>query len=179
MVLGADKLLELVEKKKLVENLCERELNEPEGTGFDLRVGEFFKIKGEGYLGEKERKTCNIESVIKYEEGKTKSIKIKPGEFYLIKTIETVNIPNDLVAEFKPRTTMQRMGIIFRSSQASPGYSGELTFAIHNAGPCEVEIELGARVAHVIFHQVNGKTHLYRGQWQGGRVTTENKEVQI
>jgi len=179
MVLGVDKLLKLVQEKKLVENLCERELTNPEGTGFDLRVGEIFKIKGDGFLGETERKTCDIESVAKYEEGKKNTIIVKPGDFYLFKTIETVNIPDNLVAEFKPRTTMQRMGIIFRSSQASPGYSGELTFAMHNAGPCEVTIEMGARLAHVIFHEVDGKTHLYRGQWQGGRVTTEKKETQV
>jgi deoxycytidine triphosphate deaminase len=179
VVLGVDKLLELVEKQKLVENLCERELTNPEGTGFDLRVGELFKISGEGYLGETERKTCDIESVAKYEEGKVTTHVIKPGDFYLFKTIETVNIPDNLVAEFKPRTTMQRMGIFFRSSQASPGYSGELTFAIANVGPCEVKLEMGARVCHVIFHEVNGKTHLYRGQWQGGRVTTGEKEVQV
>lgn len=179
MFLGVDKLLELVKKKKLVEGLCERELENPEGTGFDLRVGEFFKIKGKGFLGETERETCNIESVAKYKEGEKRSVVIKAGDFYLIKTIEKVNLPDDLVGFFKPRTTMQRMGIIFRSSQVSPGYSGELTFAINNAGPCEITIELGARVCHVIFAEVKGKTHLYRGQWQGGRVTTEKKETQV
>ena len=179
MFLGVDKLLELVKEKKLVENLCDRELKEPEGTGFDLRLGEIFRIKGNGFLGETERRTCDIESIEKYEEGKKKPVVIKPGDFYLIKTIETVNIPDDLVAFFKPRTTMQRMGIFLRSSQASPGYSGELTFAIKNEGPCEVEVEMGARVAHVLFARVDGKTHLYRGQWQGGRVTTEGKETQV
>jgi len=179
MVLGVDKLLELVHEKKLIEGLCERELTNPEGTGFDLRLGELFTISGEGYLGEKERKTCDITSVAKYEEGKLITYTIKPGEFYLIKTIEKVNIPDNLVAEFKPRTTMQRMGIFFRASNGAPGYSGELTFAISNVGPCEVRIELGARVCQVIFHEVRGKTSLYRGQWQGGRVTTEGKEVQV
>ena len=104
---------------------------------------------------------------------------MKPDDFYLIKTIEKLNLPDDLVGFFKPRTTMQRMGILFRSSQVSPGYSGELTFAIKNVGPSEVTIELGARVCHVIFAEVKGKTHLYRGQWQGGRVTTDKKETQV
>ncbi|NTU69291.1 hypothetical protein HGB13_00460 [bacterium] len=179
MFLGVDELLKLVHEKKLVENLCDRELNEPEGTGFDLRLGEIFKIKGDGFLGETERRTCDIESLGKYEEGKKSSVIVKPGDFYLVKTIETVNIPDNLIAFFKPRTTMQRMGIFLRSSQASPGYSGELTFAIANEGPCEVEIEMGARIAHVLFAEVKGKTHAYRGQWQGGRVTTEGKETQV
>ena len=35
MFLGVDELLKLVHEKKLVENLCDRELNDPEGTGFE------------------------------------------------------------------------------------------------------------------------------------------------
>ena len=179
MFLGVDELLKLVHEKKLVENLCDRELNDPEGTGFDLRLGEIFKIYGLGFLGETERKTCEIESLEKYNPKEKKSIIVKPGDFYLVKTIETVNIPDNLVAFFKPRTTMQRMGIFLKASQASPGYSGKLTFAIKNEGPCEVEIEMGARIVHVLFAEVKGKTHAYRGQWQGGRVTTEKKETQV
>ena len=38
MILGPKKLLELVKKKKLVENLAHRELTNPEGAGFDLRL---------------------------------------------------------------------------------------------------------------------------------------------
>jgi len=30
-----------------------------------------------------------------------------------------------------------------------------------------------------MFFQVKGKTHLYRGQWQGGRVTTKKREKQV
>lgn len=179
MVLGVDKLLTLVKERALVKDLCERELVNPEGTGFDLRIGELFTISGEGYLGETERKTCNIKSVARYEASEKSSIEIRPGDFYLFKTIEKINVPDNLVATFLPRTTLQRMGIYFKASQASPGYSGELTFALANLGPCKVKIELGARVCHVIFHEVKGKTHLYRGQWQGGRVTTKEKETQI
>ena len=179
MFLGVDKLLDLVKKEKLVEGLCERELENPEGSGFDLRIGELFEISGKGFLGETERKTCGIKSVAEYEEGDKRSVVIKPGDFYLFKTIEKVNMPDNLVGFFKPRSTMQRMGIFLRSSQVSAGYSGELTFAIKNEGPCEVEIEMGARVIHVMFARIDGKTNLYRGQWQGGRVTTEGKEVQV
>ncbi len=37
-MIGTKELLKLVKKKKLVENLCDRELQNPEGTGFDLRI---------------------------------------------------------------------------------------------------------------------------------------------
>jgi len=175
MFLGVDKLLELVKSKKLVEDLCERELTNPEGCGFDLRLGKVWKIKGKGFLGVDSRKTCEIEEAIP----KNKAVVIKPGDFFLVKTIEKVNVPNNLVGILKPRSSLQRMGLMLRTTQIAPGYSGELTFALHNCGPATVKIEMGARIVHVLFSQVDGKTAIYRGQWQGGRVTTRKKEKQV
>jgi len=147
--LGVDELLKLVHEKNLVEDLCERELTNPEGCGFDLRLAEAYTIKGEGYLGVEERKTCEIETV---NPGIVNpGIEIKPGDFYLVKTIEKVNVPDNLVGILKPRSTLQRMGLFLRTTQIAPGYSGELTFALKNEGPATVKIEIGARIAHVIF----------------------------
>src|SRR5258708_7485290 len=87
MVLGPKELLKLVKKIKLVEDLSERELTNPEGAGFDLRLGEVFKISGKAFLGETHRKTPDIESVMVYNEKKKQAIKIKPGEYFLVKTI--------------------------------------------------------------------------------------------
>jgi len=42
--------------KDFVENLSERELNNPEGAGFDIRVREIFKVKSDGFLGIETRK---------------------------------------------------------------------------------------------------------------------------
>ena len=42
---------------------------------------------------------------------KITSITIKPGQFYLLSSIETFNIPLDLTVNFKPRTTLFRSGL--------------------------------------------------------------------
>jgi len=177
MILGPKKLLQLVKTKKLVEGLSERELTNPEGAGFDLRLGEVYKISGEAFLGETHRKTPDITTVATY--GKEKSIKIKSGEFYLVKTIEKINLPIDLSAVILPRTTTFRSGLFLRTGPIQPGYSGELTFGLKNEGPITVEIEMGARFTHVIFHEIKGSGSQYRGQWQGGRVTTKKREKQV
>ena len=179
MILGPAKLLELVRKKKLVENLAERELTNPEGAGFDLRLGEVYKISGSAFLGETERKTPSIKLVQKYKKGSKNKIKIKPGDFYLATTIERVNTPQNLTINFKPRTTTFRSGLFLRTGNVAPGYRGKLTFAIKNEGPIPVTIEMGARIVHAQFEEVKGGGSMYRGQWQGGRVTTKKKEKQI
>lgn len=179
MILGPKLLLKLVKEQKLVENLSERELTNPEGAGFDLRLGEVYKIKGTAFLGETHRKTADIELVKKYKEGKKDSIKIKPGDFFLVKTIEKINLPINLSAVILSRTTTFRSGLFIRTGPVQPGYQGELTFGLKNEGPITVEIEMGARFVHVLFQEVKGSGSQYRGQWQGGRVTTRKREKQV
>lgn len=179
MILDPKLLLKLVKDKKLVENLSERELTNPEGTGFDLRLGEVFKISGKAFLGETHRQTPDIESVKVYNPKKTSSIKIKPGDFFLVKTIEKINLPLNLSAVIIPRTTTFRSGLFIRTGPIQPGYSGELTFGLKNEGPITVEIEMGARFVHLIFHEIKGEGSAYRGQWQGGRVSATKREKQV
>lgn len=179
MILGPKHLLQLVKTKKLVENLSERELTNPEGAGFDLRLGEVYKISGTAFLGETERKTANIKLVQKYAKSVKRAIKIKPGDFILVTTIESFNLPNNLTANFKPRSTTFRSGLFLRTGNVAPGYKGPVTFGLKNEGPVTVTIEMGARFVHVQFDEVKGGGSTYRGQWQGGRITTKKKEKQV
>lgn len=179
MIIGPKKLLQLVKKVKLVEDLAEREFTNPEGAGFDLRLGEVFAIKGKAFLGVNERETPKVSSKIKYQRSKRNSITIKPGDFYLISTIEKVNLPQDITANFKPRTTTFRSGLFIRTGNVAPGYKGKLTFGMKNEGPVPVTLELGCRIVHVQFEWVDGGGSLYRGQWQGGRITTKRREKQV
>lgn len=204
MVLGPKKLLELVKTQNLVEGLSERELTNPEGAGFDLRLGEVYKISGEAFLGETERRTPDVKLIAKYKgEVKsanqpsvkykdrdkkrkaklskilTKQITIKPGEFYLVKTVESFNVPANLTVNFKPRTTTFRSGLFIRTGNVAPGYKGPVTFGLKNEGRCIVTIEMGARFVHAQFEEVKGGGSMYRGQWQGGRVTARKKEKQV
>ena len=104
---------------------------------------------------------------------------MKQGEAYVITTFEKVNLPNNLMAELFPRSTLHRSGIVMTSGNIHPGYCGEISFLFFNAGKAKMEIELGARIVHIIFWEVKGKTNIYRGQWQGGRISTKKKERQV
>ena len=193
MILGPKKLLQLVKKIKLVENLDNRELTTPEGAGFDIRLGEVHKIVGgKAFLGVTHRETPKIETIIsnsksearnskqiQNSKSKIKNITIKPGEFYLLSSIETFNIPLNLTVNFKPRTTLFRSGLFLRTGNVAPGYHGKVTFGVKNEGSVPVTMELGCRFAHAQFYEVKGGGTQYKGQWQGGRVTTKSRERQI
>ena len=182
MILGIKELHKLVDERKLVENLCDREINNPEGAGFDLRLGEVYELLGDGFLGVEERQTPEIKLLAKYDSEKIDDDNFfifEPGKYYLVKTIEKVNLPVNLSGIIFPRTTMFRSGLGLFNGVVQPGYSGELTFGVCNLGQSKIKISFGARVVHITFHEVLGEGNQYRGQWQGGRVATGGKEVQI
>ena len=182
MILGIQKLHELVKENKLVENLCEREMNSPEGAGFDLRLSEVYEIEGAGFLGIEERDTPKIKLVSSLDPAKPEAENFfifEPGKYYLIKTVEKVNLPVTLSGIIFPRTTMFRSGLGLFNGIVQPGYSGELTFGLCNLGQSKIKISFGARIVHITFHEVLGEGNQYQGQWQGGRVATEGKETQI
>lgn len=181
MLLGPKRLLKLVKEAGLVKNLSKRELTNPEGAGFDLRVGEIYRIlkTGKAFLGIKERQTPDVKLLAAYKDGQKKTFKVKPGEYYLIKTIESVKLPAGLVAHLYARSTLFRCGLAPLLTQIAPGYEGELTVGLVNLGPVPVKIELGARIIHVQFDEVDGGGNAYRGQWKGGRVAATRKEKQV
>jgi deoxycytidine triphosphate deaminase len=64
-------------------------------------------------------------------------------------------------------------------SVVDPGYKGAVHPGLYNAGGVPVTIELGARYINAMFIEIKGESKSYRGQWQGGRVATGERETQI
>jgi len=179
MILGTENLLKLVKEKNLVKNLSQRELTNPEGAGFDLRIGELYTLGGKGFLTQEIRETPKVKLLAKFDPNFPKKVTLKPKIYYLMKTIEELNMPENLLALFTPRSTLYRSGIYIFGGQTAPGYKGSLTMGIYNFRDEDFQLEMGSRVLHIMFFEIKGKSNLYHGQWQGGRVATKNKEKQI
>src|SRR5579864_7228938 len=99
-VLGIDQVLKRIKEEKLIENLGGRDKDNPEGVGIDLRLGAVYKIaeggafiEADGPNGLGKRKGVKPELIAEYKEGGTTEVTIEPGEYYLVKTIESLNVP--------------------------------------------------------------------------------------
>jgi len=97
MILSALKVLELNEKYNLIEGLSERELKNPEGSLLDLRIGQIHNIIGESLLGVKERYSSKTETIGDVRKDGNKRFTIKPGEYYLVTTMEVVSSPAEKI----------------------------------------------------------------------------------
>ena len=177
MLIGADKVLELIKNQKLIEGFDEDNFN-LEGCGIDLRLGELYEmVDDEGFLYIETRKSPNFRLLAKFEKGKSVKIKLEPGKTYSATTVETINTPENLFGWFLPRSTMYKCGIVVQGIRTDPGYKGKFSFIMTNTSKKTFELEMGARIANMVFHQVDGKANLYIGQ--GGRafIPTEEKQT--
>jgi deoxycytidine triphosphate deaminase len=184
MVLGADQIIARIRdkvrvldregrsaEKPLIEGLGDEQIDKIEGTTVDLRLDVACRLEGEARPHQ--RVTPETEEVLgpHTADGYT----IAPGEYLLVQTAETVNLPGDLIADLRTRSTLFRCGIILKTTYVSPNYQGKLWAGMHNAGPCPVHLDRGVRFACIAFHQVEGETVPYQGVWQDGRGSTEGE----
>src|SRR5262245_54606961 len=147
MQLGTEELLRLVHAQGLVENLSERELSEPEGAGFDLRVGQLWNMKhvNGAFIGATERRTPDYEPIKPDENNQWR---LYPQGFWLVETMESVDVPGYLVGHLEHRTTMFTCGLFLAFGPVQPGYHGALRFGLRNATSENILLERGARIAH-------------------------------
>ncbi|MEM3715409.1 MAG: hypothetical protein QXF82_10730 [Nitrososphaeria archaeon] len=187
MIISIKRILELNDKYHFVSGFSEQK-DKPEGVGLDVRVGEIYKIGGRSFLGESGRITPATELIGSYKNGPFE-VTIPPSGFVLVKTIEKVRIPpykikvrengkpTFIMLDTYPRSTLQRCGIYLMATKTDPGYEGELVFGMANIGGQYFTIELGSRIANIVFKEVYGELFRpYEGRWKGGKVGTEGKK---
>lgn len=170
MLLSHEKLVELVRENKLLENIPESELTKAGGVSFDLRAGEMHEFSGEGFLGVTERKTPDTKLLAKYSEGKSSKVVMEPNKYYIVKTLEKINCPMHLASTLISRSTLYRSGVLLIGGLVDPGWNGELTFGLINISQKPFTIEMGARIANILFYNVEGKTKEYTGAYNGGHI---------
>jgi dCTP deaminase len=92
---------------------------------------------------------------------------IEPGGFVLASSAERFDIPDDILAEVKDKSTWARLGIAVQNTVIEPGWCGHLTLEISNHSGVEVRIDDGSPIAQIIFHQLAEATEApYRGKYQ-------------
>lgn len=90
-----------------------------------------------------------------------------PSEFALASTVEHFNMPNDLLAYVKDKSTWARRGLSIKNTVIEPGWRGFLTLELHNTGKSMLRLEGGMPIAQIIFHLLDEPTeHPYEGKYQ-------------
>ena len=95
---------------------------------------------------------------------------LDPGA-YLVTFNEVVEIPPDVMAIARPRSSLLRMGAIMETAVWDPGYKGrsQSLLIVHN--PEGIKIKRNARLMQLIFFRLeNDAEKLYNGIYQGENI---------
>ena len=82
---------------------------------------------------------------------------IPPGQFAFLLTEETVRVPADALGLISIRAKVKFRGLVNVSGfHVDPGYCGQLTFAVFNAGPVPIHLKQGQRIFLIWYANLDG-----------------------
>lgn len=168
-MLNRQDILELIQKNSLIQDYIDLE-TQLTPNGFDLTAAAIFKFDTAGALdfSNKERVLSVASEIMPQKE----NAKDKFGWWHLqkgvykVKTNETVNLPNDLVALAFPRTSLLRMGGFTHHGVWDAGFIGRGEFILAVENPHGIKLKQNARVAQLIFLPITETAQGYRGIYQ-------------
>ncbi len=78
---------------------------------------------------------------------------IQPGTFCLGSTVETITVPDDIVARVDGKSSLGRLGLLVHATAGyvDPGWTGKLTLELSNQSQMPIALYYGMRVAQISF----------------------------
>jgi dCTP deaminase len=108
---------------------------------------------------------------------------IHPGEFCLGRTLEWVQIPDDIVARIEGKSSLGRLGLIVHATAGfcDPGFQGTLTLELNNLTRVPIRLYPGLPIAQLSFMTLDRPAQRPYGtpglgsHYQGQRAATESR----
>ncbi len=125
--------------------------------GYDVRVGTLFKVftnvspgGGQAFV---DPKAFGEDMFVTIDTALTGSdhIVIPPNSFALAETIETFEIPRNVLAICLGKSTYARCGIIVNVTPLEPEWRGKVTLEISNTTPLPAKIYANEGIAQMVF----------------------------
>lgn len=152
----------------LVESMLSSEV-QTQMCGIELTLARVESFQSNGALGfdNKDRQLPETELI---EFDKSDQIMLGEGS-YLITFNEIVNIPNDIMALARPRSSLLRSGATLETALWDPGYRGrsQSLLVVHN--PYGLKLKRNARLMQLVFFRLGRVVEkVYRGRYQGENI---------
>lgn len=168
-VLGAEQLRERILGERPLLTEWQDLDAQVQPNGFDLSLASIARIEGRGTLA-----ADNAGRVLPdYGEVRFDAdgfVTLQPG-IYQVVFNEIVDLPNDLMALGRPRSSLCRCGVTLHTAVWDAGYRGRSTSLLNVANPSGFRVQRGARLLQLVFFGLAGETAVgYRGAYQGENI---------
>lgn len=133
-------------------------------NGFDLTLREVSRLASAGYMGwGREQRELSATEALGFDQDGWLNLSSGP---YLITFNEVVNLPLDLMALGRPRSSLLRCGVSIHTAVWDAGYRGrsQALLVVHN--PLGYRLQRGARLVQLVFLRLaQGVEEGYRGRF--------------
>ena len=171
MILNGNDIKKLIEEKNVIENY---NIENIQSASYDISISsQILKIKKSFKVID----LSNSEQVEKmYEKiDISDGYNLKSGECILLILNEKINMPENMVAHIRPRTSLSRLGLYINFQHINSGYKGILNIAVYNMSPNTYRITPNLRIGQIIFEEItegitdellyqNAKTSMYQNE---------------
>jgi len=120
--------------------------------GYDVRVGRHFKVFTNVHTAIIDPKNFNPSAFIDME---ADFCLIPPNSFVLAETVETFEIPRDILAICVGKSTYARCGILVNVTPLEPEWRGRITIEISNTTPLPAKIYANEGIAQIVFFRAH------------------------
>ena len=165
MVLSDKTIRELMESGKLVIEPFDQDQIQP--ASIDLRISDEIMItRGEIDFGRG----------AEYEKIRQTEILFPPKTHVLVRTMERIELPNDVGGIAKLRSSLSRIGMLFNNAGwVDPGFKGTLTLSVFNANDSPVRVRAGTRFFQLVLVRLDRESEGYSGRYLNQNGITGSK----
>jgi len=89
---------------------------------------------------------------------------------YIVTYNEVVNLPNNIMALARPRSSLLRCGVTVNTAVWDAGYSGRSQSLMVVYNPQGIRLQRNARIVQLIFLELTRETEGYHGRYQGENI---------
>jgi dCTP deaminase len=180
-VLSDGTILRLVERGRIRIDPWDPSLVQP--ASVDLRLGDSFRVFHNYRVSTIDLRlppeNLTEEVVVPEDE----AFVIHPGEFCLGRTLEWVELPDDIVARIEGKSSLGRLGLIVHATAGfcDPGWKGTLTLELNNLTRVPIKLYPGLLIAQLSFMTLDSPAQRPYGSaelgshYQGQRAATESR----
>ncbi|MDW5594521.1 dCTP deaminase [Conexibacter stalactiti] len=180
-VLSDGTITRLVEEGRIRIDPWDPALVQP--ASVDLRLGDTFRVFNNHRVTSIDLREMpdNLTEEVRVEEDQ--SFVIHPGEFCLGRTLEWVELPDDIVARIEGKSSLGRLGLIVHATAGfcDPGWKGTLTLELNNLTRVPIKLYPGLLIAQLSFMTLDAPalrpygSEALGSHYQGQREATESR----
>ncbi len=164
MILGKKKIMELM-KNGLVENMIDANI-QIQTHGVDLTIGDILTPWEKGVIDFDNSKR-HVSGLHRIPPSNDNFYHLTSSKIYIIRLRERVNLPRNIAALTKSRSSLLRSGAYIESSIWDAGYGGTGYVTLHIGNPYGLDLSTDVRICQMVFFEVDEETEGYSGIYQG------------